>query len=77
MLSTGPKEGAKGTVEGLKGKAKEVAGGLSGDSELEREGVAQQDKARAERDAARKEAEAEAARGKATAHEVEQRSHQR
>ena len=76
-MSSGPKEGAKGTIEGLKGKAKEVAGGLSGDPDLEREGVAQQDKARAERDAARKEAEAEAARGQAAVHEAEQRSHQR
>jgi uncharacterized protein YjbJ (UPF0337 family) len=70
------KEGAKGTVEGLKGKAKEVAGGLSGDPELEREGVAQ-DMARAERNVARKEAEADAARGEAAAREAEQRSHQR
>jgi uncharacterized protein YjbJ (UPF0337 family) len=76
-VTTGPREGAKGTVEGLKGKAKEVAGGISGDGDLEREGIAQQDKARAERDAARKEAEAEAARGEAAMHEGEQRAHQR
>lgn len=54
-----------------------MAGGLSDDSDLEQEGIAQQDKARAERDAARKEAEAEAARSKTTVHESEQRRHQR
>ena len=48
-MSTGPKEGSKGTVEGLKGKAKEVAGDLLDNRDLEREGEAQQDKARAQR----------------------------
>jgi uncharacterized protein YjbJ (UPF0337 family) len=76
-MGTGPQEGAKGTVEGLKGKAKEAAGTVAGDRDLQREGVAQQDKAQAERDAARKEAEAEAARGEAAVHEAEQRTHQR
>jgi uncharacterized protein YjbJ (UPF0337 family) len=46
-MSTGPKEGSKGTVEGLKGKAKEVAGDLLDNRDLERAGEAQQDKARA------------------------------
>jgi uncharacterized protein YjbJ (UPF0337 family) len=75
-MSTGPEEGAKGTVEGVKGKAKEVVGAITGDRELRREGEAQQDKALAERDASRKEAEAEAARARAAVHEAEQRTHQ-
>jgi uncharacterized protein YjbJ (UPF0337 family) len=73
---TGPEAGAKGVVEGLKGKVKEAAGALTGQDELKREGEAQQAKAEAQRDVATKEAEAEKARGEAAAHEAEQRSHQ-
>jgi uncharacterized protein YjbJ (UPF0337 family) len=73
---TGPEAGAKGAVEGLKGKVKEAAGALSGKDELKHEGEAQQAKADAQRDVAAKEAEAEKARAEAAAHEAEQRSHQ-
>ena len=73
---TGPEAGAKGVVEGIKGKVKEAAGALSGQDELRREGEAQQEKATAQRDVARKEAEAEKARAVASAREAEQRSHQ-
>ncbi len=73
---TGPEAGAKGAVEGVKGKVKEAAGALTGKDELRREGQAQQDKADAQRDVAVKEGEAEKARAQAEAHEAEQRSHQ-
>jgi uncharacterized protein YjbJ (UPF0337 family) len=67
---SGPESAAKGIVEDLKGKAKEVAGTVTGNHSLKREGEAQQDKAEAEREVAKKEAEAEKARAKATAHEA-------
>ena len=73
---TGPEAGAKGVVEDLKGKAKEVVGEVTGDDSKEREGRAQQDKAQAQRDVAKKEAEAVAARSEAAVHEAEQRAHQ-
>ncbi|MDQ2839076.1 MAG: CsbD family protein [Actinomycetota bacterium] len=73
---SGPEAGAKGAVEGLKGKAKEAAGALSGNRSLKDEGEAQQEKADAERDVAVKEAEADKARAEAQAKEAEQRSHQ-
>jgi uncharacterized protein YjbJ (UPF0337 family) len=73
---TGPEAGAKGVVEGVKGKVKEAAGALTGNDELKREGEAQQAKADAQRDVATKEAEAEKARAEAAGHEAEQRSHQ-
>ena len=73
---SGPEAGGKGVVEGVKGKVKEAAGALSGQEELRREGVAQQEKADAQRDVAAKEAEAEKARAEAAAREAEQRSHQ-
>jgi uncharacterized protein YjbJ (UPF0337 family) len=73
---SGPEAGIKGAVEGVKGKAKEVAGIVTGNDKLEREGEAQQDKADAQRDVAQKEAEADAARAQAAAHEAEQRSQQ-
>ncbi|MDF2825858.1 MAG: CsbD-like protein [Mycobacterium sp.] len=75
--NSGPEEGAKGVVEDLKGKAKEVAGSVTGRDDLVHEGQAQQDKADAQREAAQKEAEAEAARGGAKAAEKRQESHQR
>jgi uncharacterized protein YjbJ (UPF0337 family) len=74
---TGPEAGAKGVVEDLKGKAKEVIGEVTGDESKEREGRAQQDKAQAERDVAKHEAEADAARSEAALHEAEQRAHQK
>lgn len=72
----GPEEAIKGTVEGIKGKAKEVGGALTGSDDLQREGQAQQDKADAQRDAGKKEAEAEAARGGAKAAEERQKENQ-
>jgi len=73
---SGPEAGAKGVVEGVKGKVKEAAGALTGNEDMKMEGAAQQEKADAEREVARKEAEAEKARAKAAAREAEQRSHQ-
>ena len=76
MGDTGPKAGAKGVVEDVKGKAKEAVGAVTGNDDLEREGEAQQDKADAQRDVAAKEAQAEKARAEAEAHEAEQRAAQ-
>jgi uncharacterized protein YjbJ (UPF0337 family) len=73
---SGPEQAVKGAVEGVKGKAKEVGGTVAGRDDLVREGRAQQDKADAERDAAKKEAQAEAARGGAAAAEERQQQHQ-
>lgn len=73
---SGPAEGLKGVVEGAKGLAKEAVCSVLGKEDLEHEGEAQQDKAHAQRDAAKKEAEAEAARGGAAAAEKRQQSHQ-
>ncbi len=73
---TGPEAGAKGVIEGVKGKAKEAVGAVTGNEDMRDEGQAQQRKADAERDVAKKEAEAERARAEAEAHEAEQRAHQ-
>jgi len=73
---SGPESGIKGVVEGVKGKAKEAVGAVTGNDDLEREGEAQQDKADSQREVATKEAEAEKARAEADVHEAEQRSHQ-
>jgi uncharacterized protein YjbJ (UPF0337 family) len=73
---SGPKAGLEGIVEDVKGKAKEVAGRVTGRDELEDEGQAQQDKARAKRDVAEHEAKAEAKRAEASEREAEQRLHQ-
>ena len=73
---SGPKEGLEGVVEGVKGKAKEAVGTVTGKGDLAQEGEAQQDKAQAQRDAAKKEAEAESARGGAKAAEQRQQSNQ-
>ena len=73
---SGPEAGIKGVVEGVKGKAKEAVGAVTGNDEMKREGEAQQEKADAQRDVAAKEAEAEKARATAEAREAEQRSHQ-
>lgn len=74
--SSGPEEAVRGIVEGAKGKAKEVAGAIIGHDDMVREGRAQQDKAEAQREAAKKEAEAEQARGTAKIQEQRQRAHQ-
>jgi uncharacterized protein YjbJ (UPF0337 family) len=73
---SGPKAGAEGVVEDVKGRTKEAAGAVTGNESLKKEGEAQQDKAAAQRDVAAKEAEAEKARAQASAAEAEQRSHQ-
>ncbi|WP_092803368.1 microaggregate-binding protein 1 [Rhodococcus globerulus] len=73
---SGPREGVKGVVEDVKGKAKEAVGAVSGNDSLSREGRAQQDKAESQREVAKKEGEAEKARGEAAADEARQRSEQ-
>jgi uncharacterized protein YjbJ (UPF0337 family) len=73
---SGPVAGVKGVVEGVKGKAKEAVGAVTGNDDLKQEGAAQQQKADAQRDVAVKEGEAEKARVVAAAREAEQRSHQ-
>lgn len=77
MSKSGPREGAEGVVEDLKGKAKEAVGAIRGDESLKQEGQAQQDKAASKREAATKEAEADKARAKAKVHEAEQAAQQR
>jgi uncharacterized protein YjbJ (UPF0337 family) len=73
---SGPEEAVKGVVEGVKGKAKEAFGTVTGRGDIAAEGEAQQDKGEAQRDVGRKEAEAEAARGGAKAAEERQKQHQ-
>lgn len=73
---SGPLEAVEGVVEGVKGKAKEVVGAVTGRDDVKKEGQAQQDKGEAQRDAAKREAEAEAARGAASAAEERERTHQ-
>jgi uncharacterized protein YjbJ (UPF0337 family) len=77
MKETGPKAGAKGVVEDVKGKAKEVVGNVSGNDRLQEEGRAQQDKAARERDVAEHEAKAEKARAEADVSEARQRAAQK
>ena len=69
-------KGAKGTFEGVKGKAKEAVGSAIGNEDLKNEGEAQQDKADAQRDAAEKQAEARKADAKTEAAEARQKSNQ-
>ena len=76
MAESGPKAGAKGIAEDVKGKVKEVAGEVSGNEDLEREGKAQQDKAANERKVAEHEAKGDAARAEAKADEARQRAAQ-
>ena len=75
--NTGPEEAVRGVVEGVKGKAKEAIGTVTGRDDLVREGKAQQDKADAQQDAAKKEAEAESARAGAKAAEKREQASQR
>jgi uncharacterized protein YjbJ (UPF0337 family) len=75
--NSGPKEGVKGAVEDVKGKAKEAVGTVTGRDDLVREGKAQQDKADAQQDVAKKEAQADSARAGAAAAERRQQSEQR
>jgi len=76
MAESGPKSGAKGVVEDLKGKAKETVGTMTGNERLTAEGQAQQDKADDAREVAEHEAKADAARGQESLHEAEERAHQ-
>lgn len=76
MPDTGPESGAKGMVEDIKGKAKEVAAEVTGREDLEREGEAQQSKADAQRDVAEHEAKAETSRAEAEAQEAQQKANQ-
>ena len=73
---SGSAEAVKGVVEDVKGKAKEAVGAVTGRDDFTREGQAQQDKADAQRDAAKKEAQAEAARGGAKTAEERQKKNQ-
>lgn len=72
----GPADAVMGIIENVKGKAKQIIGGLLGHDDLAREGEAQQDKAQAQRDAAKREAEAEAARGSVGTPKKRQELHQ-
>lgn len=74
--TSGPVELIRGVVEGIFGKAKEIVGTVIGRNDLVNEGEAQQDKADAQRSAAKKEAAAEKARGKAKAAESRERAEQ-
>jgi uncharacterized protein YjbJ (UPF0337 family) len=76
MADSGPKAGAKGVVEDVKGKVKEVAGNVSGNENLRDEGKAQQDKAANQREVAEHEAKADKARAEAQADEARQRAAQ-
>jgi uncharacterized protein YjbJ (UPF0337 family) len=73
---SGPEAGAKGVVEGIKGKAKEAVGSVTGNEDMRDEGQAQQRKADAQRDVAEKEAQADRARAESEAHEAAERAHQ-
>lgn len=65
-----------GMGEKLKGTAKEAAGKMTGDEELEREGEAQQKKAQKADEAARLEEEAQRKRNQQKGHEGEQTKRQ-
>jgi uncharacterized protein YjbJ (UPF0337 family) len=75
-INGGLAEAVKGVVEDVKGKAKVVIGAVTGRDDLFNEGKAQQDKAQAQRNAAKKEAEAEAARAAAKVAEKRQKAEQ-
>ncbi len=65
-----------GVFEQAKGKAKEVAGNVTNDSDLEAEGRAQKKKGEAQREANEARAEAKAHEAKAKEKEFEQRAAQ-
>jgi uncharacterized protein YjbJ (UPF0337 family) len=75
-FKTIPGEAVRGIVEGAKGLVKEVIGTVTGKDHVAEEGQAQQDKGRAQRDAAKKEVQAEQARAKAKAQEQRQKTSQ-
>lgn len=60
------------TVENLKGTAKEVAGEITGDDDLEKAGEAQQQKAQKQEEAERLEEKAEQKMQEAAGHKGEQ-----
>ena len=66
-----------GVFEEAKGKAKEVAGDVTDNPDLHREGEAQAAKGEAEREATEARAEAKAKEAKAEAHEVSEEAAQR
>lgn len=74
--SASTKQGVRGIVEDVKGKAKEAWASLRDDDKLRREARAQQRKGEAQRESAEAEIEAEKERAKARAYEAEQRSQQ-
>ena len=61
--NSGPVQAIRGVIEDVIGKGKEILGIVISHDGLRKEGRAQQDKAKAQRDVAKKEAQAEAARG--------------
>jgi len=73
---SGLTEAVKGVVEDTKGRIKVIIGAVIGRNDLVDEGRAQQDKAEAQRNAAKKEAAAEKARGKAKVQEKRQKAEQ-
>lgn len=73
---SGLAEAVKGVVEDTKGRIKVIIGAVIGRNDLVDEGRAQQDKAEAQRNAAKKEAAAEKARGKAKVQEKRQKAEQ-
>ena len=61
-----------GAFEEVKGKAKQAIGDITNDSDLKREGMAQEQKGEAERQATQARAEAKAHEAKAKEKELEQ-----
>jgi len=76
-INSGVAEAVKGVVEDAKGKTKAIIGAVLGRDDLYKEGKAQQDKAQAQRNAAKKEAEAESARAAAKVAEKRQKAEQK
>ena len=75
-INSGLAEAVKGVVEDAKGRAKVIIGAVIGRDDLYNEGKAQQDKAQAQRHAAKKEAEAASARTAAKVAEKRQKAEQ-
>ena len=75
-IKSGPIQLVRGIVEDVFGRVKEVVGTIIGRNDLVNEGKAQQDKAQAQRNAAKKEAEAESARAAAKVAEKRQKAEQ-
>jgi hypothetical protein len=74
---SGPQEAVRGIIEGVIGNAKQLIGTVLGRGDVVREGEAQQDKADAQRSAAKNELAAESARGAAKTAEKRERSYQK